>query len=99
MVDPTIIHKYSLNSFRPVSIYYKKMIQRFLVLGLIGSFDVWFCSWFFVGHGWWSVIVHVALVAISVPGVFILLYHNSSEFKYVLGLAKRVLKRKKKRKK
>lgn len=95
LIDPKVIHVYSFNNYKPVSRYYKKNALFLLVLVCVGVFDFWICSFFFINHGWFSVILHIIIVAISVPLTFILVYWKSYECKYLRGVAMRIVKNRK----
>ena len=91
LVDPGIIHKYSFNQYKPVSEYYKKNLLYIGVLAAVPALDMKLCSIFFVGHGWFSVIVHVLIVAITVPGALIGIWWRSPECRYLVALTKRIM--------
>lgn len=91
-IDPVVIHKYSFNNYKPASSYYKKNAIYILLLTAVGAFDTWFCSWFLSGYGWTSVIVHILIVAISVPVVYIGLYWKTRECIYLRVLVQRVVR-------
>lgn len=93
MIDPKVIHKYSFDNYKPVSEYYKKNAVYVLILFLVGAADMWICTHLFVGHGWFSVILHIVIVAVTVPGVYVLIYRNTQECKYLMKLAGNVLKK------
>jgi len=97
MVDPRIIHRFSFENYKPVSVYYRRNFCYIAILITVGIFDAWLCSWFLTGYGWLSVFVHVILVGCSVPAAFILLYWNSEECKYLVALLKNILKKIQKR--
>lgn len=86
LVDPTVIHKYSFEGYRPVSVYYRKNLQYILVLAGTGVLNYGFCTAIFSGHGWWSVIFHALFCGVSVPLVFFLLFRKTPEFIYLLGI-------------
>lgn len=96
LVDPVVIHKYSFNNYKPVSEYYKKNILYIFILILVGAFDLWLCGFVFVGHGWFSLIVHALIVCVTVPTVFIGLFWRTHECRYVVQLVKSILKKVKK---
>ena len=98
-IDPKIIHKYSFEGYKPVSYYYIKNLKFLLVLAAVGAFDMWVCSWLLTGHGWFSVIIHIGIVALTVPSVFIFLYRKSYESKYLGSIIRRILGRTVRRKK
>lgn len=91
VVDPRVIYKFSFKSYRPVSEYYKRNLQYIIVLVLGGALDMWLCSIFFVGHGWFSVIVHALIVSLTIPAVFAGLYRKSYEYNYIKRIVMRVL--------
>lgn len=97
LVDPRIIHKYSFDNYRPVSEYYKKNLMYIGILFLIGALDLWICTHFLTGLGWLSVIIHVIIVLITVPGGLILIYWKSHECRYVRQMVTRILGRFKKK--
>ncbi len=92
-IDPKIIHQYSFNNYRPVSEYYKKNIIYLSVLFFIGVFDIWLCSWLFIGHGWFSVILHIFVVGVSVPLFLVILFWKSQECSYLRRVIVNILKR------
>ena len=93
LVDPMVIHKYSFNNYKPVSEYYKKNLIYLLLLAAVAAIDLLICRHLFVGHGWLSVILHVVIVGISVPAVFIGIYWKTDENQYLMHLIKRVFKK------
>lgn len=95
MVDPKIIYKVAFENYRPVSEYYVRNIKYLLVLLLIGILDKFICANLLVGFGWISVIVHSVICGISVPVIFLLLFHNKKECQYFINKFSKVLKKKK----
>lgn len=87
LVDPSIIHKYSFENYKPVSEYYVKNIKYVLLLCAICGLDMWFCRIILPGCGWISVIIHIVIVGITVPGAFLALYWKSHECQYLIKLA------------
>lgn len=92
-VDPFIIHKYSFNNYNSVWKYYKKNSLYICLLSIICVSDLWFCSVFFINHGWVSLIIHGIIVLITVPGLFIVLYWKSHECQYLVNTAGNIMKR------
>ena len=92
-VDPVVLHHYSFKDYKPVSEYYKKNIKYIGILGVLGYFDMWLCSWLFTGYGWYSLAVHMLIVIITIPSVLILLYWNSPECQYLKRLIGNVLRK------
>jgi len=97
LVDPSVIHKYSFENYKPVSEYYRKNAVYLAVLVGVCLLDMLICNNIFTGHGWYSVIFHILVVIITVPGIFILLFRKTHENQYLLGIVKRVMKRKKRK--
>lgn len=93
MVDPKVIHKYSFNNYKPVSVYYRKNLRYILILVAACAFDMWICSWLLVGKGWLSVILHMVIVGLTVPLLFIAIYWKSQENVYLFSIVKRVSKK------
>lgn len=91
LVDPMVIHKYSFNNYKPVSEYYMKNIKYLAILACVGAFDMWVCSWLVAGHGWFSVLLHIMIVGVTVPTVYIALYWKNQECVYLRSIFKRVL--------
>jgi O-antigen/teichoic acid export membrane protein len=93
LIDPKVIHKYSFQNYKPVSEYYRKNLGYLMVLAVVTAANMWIGSWFFVGHGWYSVIVHGFLAAVTVPATFMLIYWKSEECKYLVNQGGKVLKK------
>jgi hypothetical protein len=83
MVDPSVIYKYSFNNYKPVSDYYKKNLGYIVILAVIWAADMFLCKIILPDNGWLSVFVHTMICGLSVPVVFILVYWNSKECKYL----------------
>lgn len=92
-VDPTVIHKFSFESYKSVGHYYKKQFVYMAVLTLVGVVDYLICRVMLTGLGWFSVILHAVICGISVPLVFCLLFKNSHEFNYLFSLGKNLIKK------
>ncbi|SEK88790.1 Membrane protein involved in the export of O-antigen and teichoic acid [Ruminococcus albus] len=95
MVDPGVIHKYSLNNYKPVSNYYIKNIKYFIILVTVGIIDYLLCKFLVVNIAWLSLIVHVLIVASTVPVTFLLLYRNSNEYDYLIGIVRKIFNKRK----
>ncbi len=93
LVDPSVIHKYSFNNYRPVSEYYRKNLAYLAIIAAVCALDILICRHLLVGHGWLSVIVHMIVVGISVPAVFAALYWQSYECQYFVKLVKNIAKK------
>ena len=90
-MDVHVVYKYSFEGYKSESDYYLRNGLYLLVTAAVCIADQWICSRVYVGHGWLSVIVHVVIVGISVPAVFILLFRKTESCGYLLGLAGRFL--------
>jgi O-antigen/teichoic acid export membrane protein len=89
MVDPAVIYKHSFHNYRPVSDYYKQNSGYFVLLAAVGAADMFLCKAILPGHGWISVTVHILICSCSVPGMFLLVYRNTAECKYLKTILKR----------
>ena len=89
LVDPRIIHKYSFDNCYPVREYYKRNLQYILLLLIAGFFNIWICNHLMIKRGWFSVFFHIIFVSLSVPVMYLLIYHNTEECKYLLSLGKK----------
>ncbi len=83
-VDPTVIHKYCFAGYRPVSRYYLRNFGYMAVLAAACGAAMWLCTHIFMGHGWYSVIVHSLICGILIPAAFILVYHRTEECRYLI---------------
>lgn len=97
LVDPSVIHKFSFEGFKPVSAYYIRNVRYFFILVAVGILDRFACGLVLPNKGWLSVITHIAIVSVTVPGAFILLFYKSHECQYLFGLAGKILATVKKR--
>jgi O-antigen/teichoic acid export membrane protein len=91
-LDPKIIYKHGFNNYQPVWKYYRKNLIYFMVLAAVCAADMWICGTVFTGHGWFSVIVHSMIVAVTVPAVFVLLFWKTRECQYLAQLAGRIVR-------
>ena len=92
-LDPAIIYKHAFNNYRSVWDYYKKHIVYFLVLAAVCGMDYWLNSFIFAGYGWLSVIIHGAIVLVTVPGTMFILFRNTYECKYLMQVAHTLLQK------
>lgn len=91
IVDPSVIYKYGFKNYRHVSEYYKVNCLYFAILIFVGVLDFFLCRVFYTGHGWLSVLLHIMIVAVSVPGIFVIVCWRTEECKYMINLVKKVL--------
>ena len=90
LFDPVLIHKYTFQNSHPVTEYYKNSICYFVLLLVVGAFDMWLCSFFFVGYGWVSVAVHTIICAISVPAAFLIVFNKKPAGRYWMTKVKQL---------
>lgn len=91
--DPIVIHKYGFKGEFPVKTYFLKCMTYFVVCCIMGVIDWFICSRFFIGHGWFSVAVHILICGVSVPAVLVGLTYKTPEGKYLIALGTKVLKK------
>lgn len=91
LVDPSIIHKYGFDNYKSVSAYYIRNIRYFVELFLVGALDMYLSKHLFVGHGWWSVIVHAIICGISMPLYLFIVYRKSHEVEYLWNKAQKII--------
>ena len=89
MLEPRLIHKYSFNNYRPVREFYFRNFGYMAILTAIAAVDMWICNHLCVGHGLFSLIVHLAITGLSVPLVFWLLYGKQDECQYLVNTVKK----------
>ena len=92
LIDPFVINKHCLENYKPVFRYYAKQFTYMALLVLVGMLDYFICSHFVVGLGWISVIVHIIICGLSVPLVFLLVFHRTRECQRLIQLAKTFLR-------
>lgn len=84
MVDPRIIHKYSFKNYKPVSYYYKKNCLFLLILALIYIFDFYICKSVKMSNDYIALVVHITIIVVTVPVVYIGLYWKSPVCQYLV---------------
>lgn len=93
-VDPSIIYKYAFNGEKKVGGYYLTNFLYFGILAVTGLADWLICTHVFVGHGWYSLFVHIIITGLSVPLVYSVIFGRTRRYKYLLGIVKSLFKRK-----
>ena len=93
LIEPALIYKYAFNNVRPLSEYYKANLMYLLVCAAVATADLFICSHVFVGHGWFSVIVHVLITGLSVPSAFLVLFWKTEECRYLVNSALRIFRK------
>lgn len=83
--DPVILHKKGFNNLKPATAYYSRNIKYILVITLIGVADYYLSQIIIPNHGWLSIITHTVICGLSVPSVFILVFHKSPECAYLIN--------------
>ncbi len=89
IMDTHVVYKYSFLGIKHPADYYLRNGLYLIVLAAVGAADYWACRHFFTGHGWFSLIVHILIVAVTVPSVFILLFWKSDSCRYLVQVVKR----------
>lgn len=90
-IDPRIIYVNGFCGEWKVSEYYYRNIRYIIELFFIGAIDYFICLVFLSGKGWFSVIVHSIVCAVSVPMYMIFVYRKTDEAKYVVNKGKQLL--------
>lgn len=83
MIDPGIIYRVSFKNYKPVSEYYKKNSIYLIVLLLIGIFDYYLCALITTPYPIIDLVLHCIICCLSVPLIFIGVYYQQEECKYV----------------
>lgn len=87
LFDPLIIHKYGFGSYRLLGGYYLKNGFYLLLLAAIGIGDSWLCKTVLPVGGWMAFLVHILIVSVSVPLLFMTVCWKSDECHYLVHLA------------
>lgn len=93
LIEPGLIYKYTFENKKKLSEYYIRNLIYFLVLSIICFIDFEICKNLFPNRGWISLILHVIIVALTVPGVFFILFRKTDEAGYLLGILRPYVKR------
>lgn len=88
LMDPILIHKYAFENYKPASEYYKRNLMYLIVLAVICAVEMWLCSVLLPGRGWLSAIVHIIVVAFTVPTCLIGIFWRTQERKYLMKVAR-----------
>ena len=92
-LDPIIIHKYGYKNDFPVIGYFTKLAKNVFVITVAAGVDFMFCTRFFTGWGWGSVIIHSIICGVTIPTALVLASFNEPEGQYVIVLVDRTIKR------
>lgn len=88
--DPLIIHRKGFENRFPVFRYYGRFLLNFAVSSAVCALDMLICRHFFVGHGWFSVIVHAIICSVTTPIALLLISLNTPESAYCFQMAKKL---------
>lgn len=91
--DPLIIHKYGFGKDYPVIKYYLYFSKQTGIVILIAIIDYFICANFFVGYGWFSVIVHSMICGVTVPLILMSVNGRNPEGQYLLAIARKYMKK------
>lgn len=83
--DPIIIHKHGFAGKFSISKFYFRNIMYFILALALGGINKWLCTIILPGYGWFSVVIHVCIVAISVPVCYILIGWKKPECQYLIN--------------
>jgi len=89
-IEPYVLYKNGLKN--PVIDYFKKYIKRFILTILIGGVTWFFCS-LVLENPLPGFLIKMIICTIIPNVILIVIYHRTSEFKFVLQKAKYFLKR------
>lgn len=96
-MDVHVVYKYSFKEYKPEIDYYLTNGLYLLVTAAVCLADRWICSRVYIGHGWLSVIVHVIIVSVSVPAIFVLVFWKTESCQYLIRLLRNFLGKLKKK--
>ena len=88
--DPIVIHRIGFKNSFPISKYYRKFILNNVIIVLVGIMDIWICQTVFTGWGWFSVIFHAGICAITVPTALLLVNCKRQEGQYILAMTGKI---------
>ncbi len=94
--DPIVLHKVGFNNKYPVSGYFLCLIKYIVTAAVVAGADFFICKTVLNGFGWVSAIVHILIVAVTVPGSLLLVSAKTQEGKYLLKVGGRYVKKFKK---
>lgn len=96
LVDPSVIYKNAFHGTEKVWKYYLNNTVYFLIIAAVGCLDMFICSNALVGMGWFSLIIHILICAVSVPAVFVLCYFKTDRFIYIKQLFLSLIRKRRK---
>ena len=91
--EPLIIYKYGLSGNLKVKEYFQKNIIYGITACLIGITMFLTCKYILPEHGWLSIILHTSICSTVTPLVFITLFSNTEEVKYIKMFLNKILKK------
>ena len=92
-IDPRVITRYSFQNIYSSGEYYFNTVRYIATLAIIGMVVRRICFLVLPNFGVISVVIHIAIVSIVVPLSLVLLYWKTNECKYLMTVAKRILKK------
>lgn len=84
--DPIILHRYGFGDASLVKTYFKNNFKYLAAVALCAAADWMICTHFLTGLGWFSVVVHAAVCAVTVPCVMVGISIRTQEGQYVYKL-------------
>lgn len=91
VVDPPVIYKLCFDRYRPVSDYYKRNLLYIGILALVCAGEIYLCGFVSAGNRWITLAVHALIVIATVPTVFLVLFRNTHECRYLRKTSMRML--------
>ncbi len=91
LFDPSIVYKYSFSGFKSVGEYYWNNLIYLVLLVIIYFLDSYLCNLIVIGHGWFTVVIHIIICAVSVPLVFTIVFCKRHENQYIFQIAKKII--------
>ncbi len=82
--DPQIIHKFGFKNAGSIKKFYGRTVKYLGIAITLGFLTRYLCRIILPGCGWLSLVVHIALVLIIVPGIYIVLSIKTSEGRFLL---------------
>ena len=94
--DPLVVHRVGFENHFSVWKYYMRFGEYVLISSVVTALDCFVCSHFFTGHGWISVLIHIAICGVSVPLVMTAFFFRKPEGQYVMKYIRRIIRKGKK---
>ena len=88
--DPYIVHKHVLKT--KVSLFYFKLIMYVIVIGFSFILTNWLCNFIIIDTLIMSIVVKFILCFVVGNSLFLIVFHRTKEFEYLLLNIKRIVK-------